>query len=178
MSEEAEDEIGTLAEASKTAIDPSAELADAGEQRIAQVLLDIAVAPLGIRIWGVGRKSMQLDLRRCLHLLFDHRRAMGVEPVPDNDEGGGNVLLEVAEGNHDVIAADGMCEVSLVDVTRPGQPDHSGKCTAFADAWQDQCLPLRSPCGPRLGPQGEAGLVDEHDLRLVAGLFLSGANHA
>ncbi len=35
MPEESEDEIGTLAEARKAAIDPGAEFADAGGQRIA-----------------------------------------------------------------------------------------------------------------------------------------------
>jgi hypothetical protein len=110
-----------LAEASKAAIDPGAVIADAGGQLMAQVLLDIAMAPLfGVQIWGVGRKPMHLDLGMCLHILFDHLRSMGVELVPDDDEGAGDVSLEGTEGDHDVIAADGMREVSLVDATRQG----------------------------------------------------------
>jgi hypothetical protein len=46
MPEESKDEIGTSAEASKAAIDSGAELADIGGQRMAQVLLDVAMAPL------------------------------------------------------------------------------------------------------------------------------------
>jgi hypothetical protein len=174
MAEEAEDEIGTLAEASKAPIDPDAEVADTGGQRITQVLLDIAVAPLlGIQIRGIGRKPVHLDFGMCLHICFDHLRAMGVEPVPDDDEGAGNVSLQVTEGDHDVLAADGMREVSLVDATGQGQPDDRGQFTTLADAPQDRRLALRSPGGPRLGPEGEARLIDEHDLRLVAAsLFL------
>ena len=44
--EESEDEIGTSAEASKAAIDPSTEIADTAGQGIAQVLLDVAMAAL------------------------------------------------------------------------------------------------------------------------------------
>jgi hypothetical protein len=132
MSEEAEDEIGTLAEACKAAIDPGAEIADVGGQRIAQVLLDIAMAPLlGIEIRSVGRKPMHLDRGMGLHILFDYLRAMGTEPVPDDDEGTGNVPLEVTEGEHDVLAADGMREVSLVDATRQDQRAHSNRNIRF-----------------------------------------------
>jgi len=73
------------------------------------VLLDMAMAPLlGIQVRGIGRKPVHLDLRMCLHIVFDHRRAMGVEPVPDHDEGARKVSLEVMEGGHDVLSADGM----------------------------------------------------------------------
>jgi hypothetical protein len=81
----------------------------------------MAMAPLlGIQIWSVGRKPRHLDLGMCLHILFDHLRAMGIEPVPDDDEGARNVPLEVTEGDHEVIAADGPREVSLVEATRQG----------------------------------------------------------
>jgi hypothetical protein len=148
MPEESQDEIGTPAEAGEAAIDPSTKVAEVSGQRMAQVLLDMAMAPLlRIQVRGVGRKPVHLDLRMCLHILCDHCRAMGVEPVPDDDEGTRNVSLEVMEGDYDIFSADGMCEVPLVDAARQGQPDHRGKCTAFADASQDRCLPLRSPRG-------------------------------
>jgi hypothetical protein len=174
MPEESEDEIGTSAEASNAALDSCAEIADASGQRMAQVLLDMAMAPLlGIQIRGIGWEPVHLDLGMGRQILFDHLRAMGVEPVPDDDERARNVALEVTEGDHHVIAADGMREVSLVDVARQGQPDHRRECTALADASQDRSLPPRSPRAPRLGPEGEAGLIDEHDLRLAAAsLFL------
>jgi hypothetical protein len=174
MPEESNDEIRTSAEAGNAAIDSGAKLADTGGLSIAQVLLDMAMTPLlGIQIWGIGRKPVHLDLRMRTQILFDHRRAMGIEPVPDQEQGAGNVSLEVTEGNHDIISADGALDVSLVDAARQGQSDHRRECTALADASQDRGLPLRSPCGPRLGPEGEAGLIDEHDLRLLAAsLFL------
>jgi hypothetical protein len=174
MPEESEEEIGTSAEASKAAINSGAKIADTAGQSIAQVLLDMAMAPLlGIQIWGIGWKPVHLDLRMRTQILFDHHSAMGVEPVPDDDEGAGNVSLEVTEGDYYVIAADGMREVAFVDAARQGQPDHRGECTALADASQDRCLPYRRPRGPRLRPEGEAGLIDEHDLRfLAASLFL------
>ncbi len=119
MPEESEDEIGTLAEASKAAIDPGAEFADIGRQRMAQVLLDMAMAPLlGIQIGGIGWEPMHLDLRMCPHILFAHRSAVGVEPVPDNDQRTRYVVLKVTEGDHHIISADGMLKMSLVDATR------------------------------------------------------------
>jgi len=77
MPEDAEDEIGTLAEASKAPIDPGVEIADTGGQRIAPVLLDIAVAPLlAIQLGGVGRKPVHLDFGMGLHICFDHLISM------------------------------------------------------------------------------------------------------
>jgi hypothetical protein len=174
MPEESEDEIGAPAEASKAAINSCAEIADTARQSIAQVLLDIAMAPLlRIQIGGIGRQSVHLDLRVHTKILFDHHGAMGVEPVPDNDEGAGNVALEVTEGGHPIISAESMREMSLVDTAGQGQPDHRGECTALADASQDRCPPNRSPRSPRLGLEGKAGFIYEHDLRLLAAsLFL------
>jgi hypothetical protein len=74
------------------------------------------MAPLlGIQVWGIGRKPVHLDLRMCAKIRLDHCSAMGVEPVPDQNEGAGNVALEVAEGDHHILAANGMREVALVD---------------------------------------------------------------
>jgi hypothetical protein len=98
---------------------------------------------------------------------------MGVEPVPDQDKRAGHVSLEVPEGHDDIISTDSPHEVALVDTARQGQPDHRGECTALAYASQDWGLPPRSPRAPRLGPEGEPGFIDEHDLRfLAASLFL------
>jgi hypothetical protein len=121
MPEESKDEIGTSAEASKAAIDSGAELADIGGQRMAQVLLDVAMAPLlGVQIGGIGREPMHLDLRMRPHILFDHRSAVGVEPVPDHDEGARYVALKVPEGDQPVVSTDGMRDMSLVNATRQG----------------------------------------------------------
>jgi hypothetical protein len=121
MSEESEDEIGTSAEASKAAIDPGTEFADVGGQRIAEVLRDVAMAPLlGIEIRGIGREPMHLDLRVRPNIFFDHRSAVGAEPVPDDDEGARNMALKVAEGHHHVVSADGTLEMSLVNAARQG----------------------------------------------------------
>jgi hypothetical protein len=177
MPEESEDKIRASAEAGKAAIDSGAEFAGTGRLSIAQVLLDIAMAPLlGIQIWGIGWKPVPLDLRMCAQILFDHRRTMGVEPVPDQDKGAGNMSLEVTEGHDDIISADGPREVPLVDAARQGQPDHRGEFAALADASQDWGLPPRGPRAPRLGPEGEPGLIDKHDLRLSAAslLFIRG----
>jgi hypothetical protein len=169
MSEESENEVGAPAEASKTAIDPSTEIAEPSGQRMAPVLFDVAMAALlGIQIGGIGREPVHLDLGMRTQIRFDHRGAMRVEPVPDDDERAGNVALEVTERAHDVISADGMREVAFVDAAREGQPDRGGECAALADASQDRGLPPRSPRGPRLGPERKAGLIYEHDLGLLA----------
>ena len=107
---------------------------------------------------------MHLDLRMRPDIFFDHRRAVGVEPVPDDEEGARNMALKVTEGDHHVVSADGTLEMSLVNAARQGQPDDRGQCPALADASQDRGLPPRSPRGPRLGPERKAGLIYEHDL--------------
>jgi hypothetical protein len=169
MSEESEDEVGAPAEASKATIAPSTESADTAGQGIAQVLRDVAMAArLGIEIRGIRREPVHLELGVRPQLRFDHRGAMRVEPVPDDDERAGNVALEVTEGNHHVLAAEGRREVALVETARQGQPDHRGECTALADASQDRCPPYRSPRGSRFGPEGKARLIDEHNRRLLA----------
>jgi hypothetical protein len=122
--EESEDEIRAPAEASKAAIDLGAEVADAGGHSIAQVLLDMAMTSLfGIQIWGIGRKPVHVDLRMRAKIRLDHRRAMGTEPVPNHDKGPRNIALEVAEGGHNILPADGLREVPLVDAARQREPD-------------------------------------------------------
>ena len=121
MTEESQDEIGTPAEAGQAAIDPGAEIADVSGHSIAQVLFDIAMASLlGIQVRGIGRQPVHVDLRMCLHILCDHRSAVGVEPVPDDDEGTRNMALKVTEGDHHVGSADGTLEMSLVNAARQG----------------------------------------------------------
>jgi hypothetical protein len=63
---------------------------------------------------------MHLDLRMRPHILVDHRSAVGVEPVPDNNEGAGYVALKVTEGDDHVVSADDMLEMSLVNAARRG----------------------------------------------------------
>jgi hypothetical protein len=97
MPKEPKHEVWTPAEASKAAIDSSAEITGTDGYGIAQVLFDVTVAPfLGIQIGGVGREPVHLDLGMCANVLFDDSRAMGIEPIPNNDEGTRNVSLEVA----------------------------------------------------------------------------------
>ncbi len=121
MPKEPKHEVWTPTEASKATINACAEVVDACRDSVAKVLFDVAMAPLlGIQIGGIGREPMHLDLRGRPYIRFDHRRAVGIEPVPDNDEGAGNVALEVTEGDHHVVSAAGMREMSLVDATRQG----------------------------------------------------------
>ncbi len=121
MPEEAQAEIGTSAEASKAAINSGAKIADTARQRIAQVLFDITMAPLlGIQVWGIGRKPVHLDLRMCAEIFLDHRRAMGIEPIPDNDQPAGDIALKMAEGEHNIGPTDRMRKVALIDMTGEG----------------------------------------------------------
>jgi hypothetical protein len=121
MSEESEDNVGSPAEASKAAIHACAELADACGDGVAKVLFDVTMAPLfGIQIGGIRREPVHLDLRMCAKVLFDDRRAMGIEPIPDNDEPAGDIVLEMAEGEHNILPTDRMLKVALVDPAGEG----------------------------------------------------------
>ncbi len=69
---------------------------------------------------------MDLDLGMRTQILVDHRGAMSVEPVADDDERAGNVGLEVTAGDPHVIAADGMGKVALVNLAGQRQPHDRG----------------------------------------------------
>jgi hypothetical protein len=117
--EASEDEIRTSAEASNAAINLGAEVADAGGHSMAQVLFDMAMTPLfGIQIGGVGRQPVHVDRRMGAKILLDYRGAMRTEPAPKHDEGPRNIALEVAEGGHNILPADGLRDVSLVEAAR------------------------------------------------------------
>jgi hypothetical protein len=121
--EESENEIRTSAEARKAAVNSGAEGADAGGHSIAQVLFDLAMTALcGVQIGGIGRKPVHVDLRVGAKILLDHHSAMRTEPVPNHDKGPRNIALEVAEGGHTILPADGLREVALVDAARPREP--------------------------------------------------------
>jgi len=121
MSEESEDEVGSPAEACKAAIYALAQVVDACRDSVAEVLLDVAMAPLlGIHIGGIGRQPVHLDLRMGAKILFDDRRSMGIEPIPDHDQPAGAIVLNMAEGEHHSIPTDRVLKVALVDTPREG----------------------------------------------------------
>src|SRR3712207_5574499 len=112
MPEEAEDEVRSLAEASKAAIYDRAQVADTCRDSVAQVLFDVAMASLfGIYIRGIRRQPVHLDLRMCAEIFLDHRRAMGIEPIPDHDQPAGEIALKMAEGEHNIGPTDRMLKV-------------------------------------------------------------------
>jgi hypothetical protein len=117
MSEESEYEVRSPAEASKAAINTSAEVADACGDSVAKVLFDVAMAPfLRVQIRGIRGKPFHFDLRVGTDVLFDHCSAMSIEPVPDHDEWAGNMSLEVAQGDDDIVTMNCPRKMSLVDV--------------------------------------------------------------
>jgi hypothetical protein len=119
--EESEDEVRSLAEASKTAIYARAQVADACRDSVAQVLFDVAMAPLfRIQIGGIRRQPVHLDLRMCAKIFLDHRRSMGMEPVPDNDQPARDLALKMAEGEHNIRPTDCLLKWALIDMTGEG----------------------------------------------------------
>jgi hypothetical protein len=121
MSEESEDEVRSPAEASKAAIYACAQVADACRDSVAKVLFDVAMAPLfGIHIGGIRREPVHLDLRMCAKIFFDDSRAMGIEPIPDNDQPAGDIVLKMAEGEHNIIPTDRVRKVALIDMAGEG----------------------------------------------------------
>jgi hypothetical protein len=119
MPKEPEDEIGTLAESRKATIHLRTEFVHAGRSGMAKMLFDIAVAALlGVHVRGVRREPFHVDLGMLGEILLHDECAMRTEPVPNDDEGPRNTALEVAEGSHNIVPADGMLEVPLVDAAR------------------------------------------------------------
>jgi hypothetical protein len=154
MSEASEHEVGAPSEASKTTINACAEVTDACRDGMAKVLCDVAMAPLfRIEIGGVGREPVPLDLRMCAEGLFDDSRTRGIAPIPANEEAAGDMVLHMAEGEHNVLPTDRLRKVALIDTTREGSPHHRGACPALADASQDRRLPHRGPGRPSPGSE-------------------------
>src|SRR3712207_871348 len=115
MSEESENEVGAPSAASKTTINACVEATDACRDGIAKVLFDVAMAPLfRIYIGGVGREPVHLDLRMRAEVLCDDSRAMGIKPIPDNEEAAGDIVRRMAEGAHNVLTADRLRKVALI----------------------------------------------------------------
>ena len=162
VSDASQDEIGTSAQASNAAIDPGAERAQVGGQRLAEGRLDVALAPLlGMASGGRGREPRPLARRRRLDLVVAHRRAGGAAPGPEAEAGARARALPVAQGAHHVVSAAGTRDLALVKAARHGDPADRGAGTTRAATSQARGLPPRSPRGPRLGPAGHAGRLDD-----------------
>ncbi len=60
---EAEDQVGTMAEAGKSSVGLSPDLPGVFRCRVEEVLLHVAVASvLGIQVWGLARPHLHHDL--------------------------------------------------------------------------------------------------------------------
>ena len=106
MAKEAQEEVGTLAEACKTAIHWHPYGVGVRRSRMPEVLFDVPMAPpmaplLGVQIWRVGWQPCHLKLWMCREILLDDHGPMRVQSVPDEDHRSSDVPLEVADGHQD-----------------------------------------------------------------------------
>ena len=124
MMEEREDQIGTMAQARKSAIGLLPNLSGVLRGRIQEVALHIAMTSLlGIQIRGVGRQLLHHDLRMLTPIGLHLGGAMGLQAIPDQHQRAGEISLEMSQEGNDIRSVDRMIEVPLVDPPRQCQGD-------------------------------------------------------
>src|SRR5260370_41297267 len=105
---------------------------------------------------------------------------MGASSVPDQDEGAGNMLLQMLKRFKDLLAMDGSFEMPFVDLAREGEGHRRGQSSAIrGDLAQDRSFASPSPSRSQGFLKGEAKFIPEDDFGAQPlRLFLSLANRA
>src|SRR5260370_7332828 len=105
---------------------------------------------------------------------------MGASSVPDQDEGAGNMLLQMLKRFKDLLAMDGSFEMPFVDLAREAEGHRRGQSPAIrGDLTQDRSFASPSPSRSQGFLKGEAKFIPEDDFGAhPPRLFLSLANRA
>jgi hypothetical protein len=167
MCEEAAQDSRTATEADEGAAGLTMQLGGRGGQGIEQLALDGAIAQLlGIQLRRIGRQPLQAVVVRMggykrLHDL----RAVGVEPVPDDDQRPVDLAPEVAQSGDDLLAMDAAAEVAGVQPgwssQRRDQGDDAGDLPPLTEPAQDRRPAAAGPGGAEAGPKRVTRLVHE-----------------
>jgi hypothetical protein len=164
---EAVQQLCSAAEAPEAAAGQPLQLIDRPGRGVQQVALHRAVAQLlRVQVRRVGWQPLDLVVVRVgghegLHRL----RAVGVQAVPDDDEGPPDLPAEVAQRDDDLLPMEAAPEVAGVQpggaVERGDQGDDAGDFAPLADPLQDRRPALRGPGGADAGPKRVTRLVQE-----------------
>jgi hypothetical protein len=139
-----------------------------------EVLCDMAMAALlGIHLWRIGWSPFHGHTRVRGHLVLDDDRAMRAQPVPDHDHRPRDAPLTVLQGEKHTRGPHGMFNMTRLNRAGQRQGHDRGQLPTSAHTPEARRVPPRSPSRAGLGATGEAGCIDEDDLRAAAaGLWL------
>lgn len=128
----------------------------------------------------VRRQVFELEAWLPRRKRSDHLRAMGIEPIPDHDEGSSDLTTQLAEKGHDSRAIHGM--ILMQAETQPEVPaaaadDQGGDHRQFlvvAGALQQKGPPAAgTPRAPQQRRQQQGAFIDKHQTGLQpTGFFL------
>ena len=165
MSEAADDEVRPMLQASKGAPDELTELGNVARQRVFHDALDPGIAGLlGIEVRGVGRQLGHREVVRMSRQKGSRAAgAMGVQPVPDDQEGPADLAPEVPQGPDHHPARDAAADVPGVQLPRRGHRDHAGHLAPLAQPPQHRGHAAPGPGRPWTGPEAVSGFVKEDD---------------
>jgi hypothetical protein len=118
MVKEAEDQVGTMAEARKSSVSLSPDLPGVFRCRVEEVSLHGAVASfLGIQVRGGARQHLHRDLGVLTQISPHLRRAMDLQAIPNHEQRTREPSLKVPEEDHEVRPVNCMVKMSFVDPT-------------------------------------------------------------
>jgi len=113
-------------------------------------------------------------------VIFYFPAGVGSSSVPDQNDGAGNMLLQMLKRFDDLFAMDGSFEMPFVDLAREGEGHRRGQSPPIrGDLAQDRSLASPSPSRSQGFLKGEAKFIPEDDFGAQPPrLFLSWANRA
>ena len=160
MPEEPESEVLAPTQARKSPIHLSADGREAFSDRMAEMLLDVPMTSfLRVHVRRIGREPFHLDLGMCGGIRLHSGSPMGAQPVPDDDHRSSDVSRQMLPHHQDILRAEGVLKMALVDLAGEREPANGGELAALTQTPQDGRLADWRPCGGHLGAKGKPGFV-------------------
>ena len=180
MTKEVDDHSRVPLQAAEAAAGEACQLIDCGWQSILHVVLDPSVALfLRIELRRIGRQESHGKLVRVRgEKVFRGPRAMGLQPIPDNQQSRPEAAAKVAQCiDHDG-TGDRAPDMPGGQSAIRCDADDARHFSALADTPQLRRMPAARPSQPRPGAEGVPCLIDQDNGKtLFERLFLS-ATHS
>ena len=124
---------------------------------------------LGIEIRGIGRQVGHYEVVGMARQEGGRAvAAMGVQPVPDDQERPADLAPEMLQGPDHHRARDAAADMPGIQLPRRGHCDHARHLAPLAQPLQHRGHPAPRPGRPRMGPEAVAGFIEEDDAAPLA----------
>src|ERR1700758_3280408 len=165
MAKEVDNHGGVSLQAAEAAASEACQFLDCGGYGVLHVALDPGVALfLGIELWRIGRQESRGKLVRVSREeALRGPRAMGLKPIPDDQQPRPKAAAKVAQGvDHDG-AGDRTADMPGGQPAIGRDADKARNLPTLADPQQPRRVPPTGPGQPRPGAEGVPGLVDQDE---------------